>query len=76
MLANMMLSRRQRDGHEAKPLQCLHVMDDQLYEMDLRPIEDEVEDEFSAGFDMKCLINKNGERITIRRWEGFEGFDG
>ena len=77
MLAEMVLSRRrQRDGHETELLQRLHVMDDQLYEMDIRPIEDAIAGEFNAGFDMKCLINKNGERITIRHWEAFEAFDG
>ena len=78
MLAEMVLSRRRQwDGH-IEPLQWLHVMDDQLYEMDIRPIEDGVllEDDFGAGFDMKYLINKNGERISIRNWEGFKAFDG
>ena len=72
MLAEMVLSRRRQwDGH-IEPLQSLHVMDNQLYKMDIRPIEDEVllEDDFRAGFDMIYLINKNGEHISIHSIPG------
>ena len=77
LLAEMVLSRRHLgDGHETERLQCLHVMDHRLYEMDIRPIEDEVGDGFMAGFDMNFLIKRNGDFITIRHWEGFAAFDG
>ena len=53
----MVRSRRhQQDGHEAEPLQCIHVVNYELYEEDVKFIEDEIKGGFNGRVDVTELI--------------------
>ena len=66
MLAEMVLSRRrQRDGHEAEPLQCLFVVNKELYKVDMKSIQDEVKQGFNGHIGSQFIICENGERTSL-----------
>ena len=57
LLAEMVRSRRhQQDGHQAEPLQCIHVVNYELYEEDVKFIEDEIKGGFNGRVDVTELI--------------------
>ena len=57
LLAEMVRSRRhQQDGHDAEPLQYIHVVNDALYEEDVNFIEDEIKGGFNGRVDVTELI--------------------